>query len=271
MPLTNWKRVVISKLKLPRSVIASIRDGVFPSPRSAHASPRDVRADDAVKDAAALAAKVPFATINEESPMKYASDTSMSSDSVSYYLKLRKQDAPESNEQQQQQQQQHILSESLGAHPKRHLLLHQDSFNLTKERLHVEDRPPPSPRQQLQLRQVARVDLTLHLGPCCSENSSLNLQLTMTLGLPCMYLRRIDASLQDNEDEEEEPSSRAHLVLKHVDSQVIRHRFNATSEKPRQQDVSDSRSDSGDGLMFESQGSLDSQSKRAFAISFAGS
>ena len=79
-----------------------------------------------------------------------------------------------------------------------------------------------------------------------------------------------DPSLQDNEDEEEVDMPQPRPSFKHVDSQVIRHRVNAPIEKQPQQDASDSRSDSGDGLMFESQGSLDSQSKRAFAISFAG-
>jgi hypothetical protein len=71
--------------------------------------------------------------------------------------------------------------------------------------------------------------------------------------------------LQDNEDEKETVTR---PTLKHVDSQIIRHRFNASSAQ--QASTSDSISGSADGLLFESQGSLDSQSKRAFAISFAG-
>ncbi len=81
--------------------------------------------------------------------------------------------------------------------------------------------------------------------------------------------------MQDDEDDEEVDALEQHGLriprhaLQHVDSQVIRHRFNAHNELQQQQDVR-SRGELADGMLFESQSSLDSQSKRAFAISFAG-
>ncbi len=80
----------------------------------------------------------------EESPP--ISEESRSSDSISYYLNLRK-DPPEQQQQQQQQQ---------STQPQRRTLKHTDSVQLAKARLHHEVQPPHTSQQQLQLRQVCQ-------------------------------------------------------------------------------------------------------------------
>ena len=135
-------------------MIASIRDGVFPSPRQVHPSPRDSRADEAAV-ARTATPPAPVSASNAFEKSSGISETSFSSDSISYYLKLRPQDASQKQQQQQQQQQQHhhqqqqqqqqTPPDTVSAEPRRHFLKHQDSMKLSQDRI----------VKQLQLRQVS--------------------------------------------------------------------------------------------------------------------
>jgi hypothetical protein len=125
------------------SVIASIRDGVFPSPRSAAALPLDHRAAEPEKG---TPAKAPLSNkIAEDSPP--ISETSFSSDSVSYYLKLRQQDPPD--------EQQHLSPPvARNMEPPRRMGQLHDSIDVTKLRQFHQQQQAGSDYQQLQLRQV---------------------------------------------------------------------------------------------------------------------
>jgi hypothetical protein len=120
---------------------------VFPSPRSprsAIVTPRDSKADEAGKDTAAAAAKAPSTLGHEVSPPISVSDTSFSSDSISYYLKLRKQEHPELQQQQQQQIRQSLPAPSSS----------RPQGNVSQDRQSHQLKTSPAPRQQLELRQV---------------------------------------------------------------------------------------------------------------------
>ncbi len=129
-------------------MIASIRDGVFPSPRQVHPSPRDSRVDEAAV-ARTATPPAPVSASNAFEKSSGISEASFSSDSISYYLKLRPQDASQKQQQQQQhqqqqQQQQQAPLDTVSAEPRRHFLKHQDSMKLSQDRI----------VKQLQLRQV---------------------------------------------------------------------------------------------------------------------
>ena len=233
---------------------------MFPSPRSprlATVTARDSKAEEADKDTVATPAKAASTLAHEVSPP--VSDTSFSSDSVSYYLKLRKQEPPEVQklqQQQQQQQQQHIrqpLPAASSSPP-------QGSANVPQERQVHQSRTSPAPLHQLELRQVLFFDFSQHVKRVLFLHALVP-PFRVVIGR-CQGPQPVS---QDNEDEEETVTR---PTLKHVDSLIIRQRFNGSSALHAS--ATDSRSGSTDGLLFESQGSLDSQSKRAFAISFAG-
>jgi hypothetical protein len=80
---------------------------------------------------------VPQPALVSEPNASGVSETSFSSDSISYYLKLRPQDAS--------QPQQQALPDKANDAPRRRLLQHQDSVKLSQDRL----------VKQMQLRQVS--------------------------------------------------------------------------------------------------------------------
>jgi hypothetical protein len=208
------------------SVIASIRDGVFPSPRSTKSSPRDANINVLEKVESTSYSHGANVSPIEESPSK--SDTSLSSDSVSYHLKLRPapQELAHSNESS-----------------KHRFISHHDSVNVAKGRLQRE----PQPHQKLGLRQVRSLQFSCH--------------------------HHLFSFFQkDNEDEEDSGASQ--FMRKQQGSgskvdpaEIVSFSANAANEQPHPDSVDANAA--GDGL-YESQGSLDSQSKRAFAVSFAG-
>jgi hypothetical protein len=160
------------------SVIASIRDGVFPSPRSAAALPLDHWAAEPEKGTPAKASQMN--KIAEDSPP--ISETSFSSDSVSYYLKLRQQDPPD-------EQQQNLPPVA----PARRLGQLQDSIDVAKLRQFQQHQQPGSDFQQLQLRQViiSRIADACALleCPCCCRYQTKLIHFNRTMKMMKMPTR----------------------------------------------------------------------------------
>jgi hypothetical protein len=127
------------------SVIASIRDGVFPSPfkvapdHEAEGPEKMTPAKNAISGSVA-----------EDSPP--VSETSLSSDSVSYYLKLRQLDQRDADQLQQQP----LPSPTpLTLEPPHRFTQHHESVDVTKLRQFDQHKQSGSVFQKLQLRQVA--------------------------------------------------------------------------------------------------------------------